>query len=299
LLRKKPSKISDFMERLMNATIAAAGRKPMPNAAQYIAAFFRGDPVLAGIAILMLFAMVPTLSAMAMDTRTTNGINVWDKPFKFQLALFMYAATLALYANWLPKTMRESPAYRIFSLVVAACIVLEMIWLVGAAANGIPSHFNEGSAFMASTYRLMGILAIILTSASLVFGIAFLRDRDSSLDPAFRLSLGQGLVLTFLATVIVAGFMASGPGHWVGGTPTDSAGLAFMGWSRDGGDLRVSHFFATHALHFVPAVGFLASKALLPAKARLAVYSASIAFTGLIVFTFFQALAGRPFLPFL
>jgi len=288
LLRKKPSKISDFMERLMNATIAAAGRKPMPNAAQYIAAFFRGDPVLAGIAILMLFAMAPTLSAMAMDTRTTNGINVWDKPFKFQLALFMYAATLALYANWLPKTMRESPAYRIFSLVVAACIVLEMIWLVGAAANGIPSHFNEGSAFMASTYRLMGILAIILTSASLVFGIAFLRDRDSSLDPAFRLS-----------TVIVAGFMASGPGHWVGGTPTDSAGLAFMGWSRDGGDLRVSHFFATHALHFVPAVGFLASKALLPAKARLAVYSASIAFTGLIVFTFFQALAGRPFLPFL
>jgi hypothetical protein len=283
----------------MNATIATAGRQPMPNAAQYIAAFSRGDPALAGVAALMVLAMVPTLAAMAIDTRTTNGINVWDKPFKFQLALFMYAATLALYANWLPRTLRDSRAFRIFIHVVAACIVLEMVWLVGAAANGVASHFNFTSAFMGATYQIMGVLAITLTSASLVFGIAFLRDRSSVLDPTFRLSLGQGLVLTFFATVVVAGFMSSGAGHWVGGTPSDSGGLAFMGWSRDGGDLRVSHFFATHALHFVPAVGYLASKALLPAQARLAVYAASAAFTALIIFTFFQALAGRPFLPFL
>jgi hypothetical protein len=283
----------------MNMTIAASGRQPMPNAAQYVAAFFRGNPVLAGIAVLMVFAMVPTLAAMAIDTRTTNGINVWDKPFKFQLALFMYAATLALYANWLPRTLRDSRAFRVFILVVAACIVLEMAWLVGAAANGVASHFNFSSAFMGATYQIMGLLAITLTSASLVFGIAFLRDSASVLDPAFRLSLGQGLILTFFATVMVAGFMSSGTGHWVGGTPSDTAGLAFMGWSRDGGDLRVSHFFATHALHFVPAVGYLASKALLPAQARLAVYAASAAFTALIIFTFFQALAGRPFLPFL
>lgn len=283
----------------MNTTIAAAGQQPMPNAAQHIAAFFRGDTVLAGVAVLMVLAMIPTLAAMAIDTRTTNGINVWDKPFKFQLALFMYAATLALYANWLPRALRDSRAFRIFVQVVAACIVLEMVWLVGAAANGIASHFNFSNAFMGATYQFMGVLAITLTSASLVFGIAFLRDGSSSLDPAFRLSLGQGLVLTFFATVIVAGFMSSGTGHWVGGTPSDADGLVLMGWSRDGGDLRVSHFFATHALHFVPAVGYLASKALLPAQARLAVYAASAAFTALIIFTFFQALAGRPFLPFL
>jgi hypothetical protein len=299
LLRKKLFQVSDFTESLMNMTIAVSGRQPMPNAAQYVAAFFRSNPVLAGVAVLMIFAMVPTLAAMAIDTRTTNGINGWEKPFKFQLALFMYAATLALYANWLPRTLRDSRAFRIFILVVAACIVLEMVWLVGAAANGVASHFNFSSAFMGATYQIMGLLAITLTSASLVFGIAFLRDSASALDPAFRLSLAQGLMLTFFATVIVAGFMSSGPGHWVGGTQSDVAGLALLGWSRDGGDLRVSHFFATHALHFVPAVGYLASKALLPAQARLAVYAASAAFTALIIFTFFQALAGRPFLPFL
>jgi hypothetical protein len=72
-----------------------------------------------------------------------------------------------------------------------------------------------------------------------------------------------------------------------------------MGWARDGGDLRVAHFFATHAMHFIPAAGYLASKTLAPTQARLAVYGASTAFTALIAFTFFQALAGRPFLPFL
>jgi hypothetical protein len=299
LLRKKFNENRCVREHDMTTAIKLQRENAAPDAAQYVAAFFRGDPVLAGVAVLMLFAMAPTLAAMAIDVRTTNGINVWDKPFKFQMALFMYAATLALYANWLPRTMRDSRAYRLFNLIVAACITLEMVWLVGAAANGIASHFNFSNAFMGATYQIMGVLAVTLTSASLVYGIAFLRDSKSNLDPAFRLSLGQGLVLTFVATVIVAGYMSSGTGHWVGGTPSDAAGLALMGWSRDGGDLRVAHFFATHALHFIPAAGYLASRTLAPVQARHAVHGASAAFTALIAFTFFQALAGRPFLPFL
>ena len=37
----------------------------------------------------------------------------------------------------------------------------------------------------------MGVLAVVLTSAALVYGIAILRDRNSRLDPVFRLSVGH------------------------------------------------------------------------------------------------------------
>lgn len=283
----------------MTATIAVAGRKPLPNAAQYAAALFRNEPVFAGMALLLLLAMAPTLAAMAIDVRTHNGINIWGKPFKFEVALFVYLATLAWYAGWLPRQFRESRMYRGFSLVVAMAITLEMVWIAGAAANGTGSHFNVAHPLMGAIYGLMGLLAVTLTSASLIYGIVFLRDRDSGLDPTVRLSLGLGLILTFIATVIVAGYMSQGSGHWVGGNLSDAEGSLLIGWARDGGDLRVSHFFATHALHFIPAVGYVASKTLAPTQARLAVYGASAAFTALIAFTFLQALAGRPFLPFL
>ena len=46
----------------------------------------RREPMLAAFALVMGVAMVPTLIAMTIDVRTFNGINVWMKPFKFELS---------------------------------------------------------------------------------------------------------------------------------------------------------------------------------------------------------------------
>lgn len=283
----------------MSTALELERQNAASNPAQYVAALFRNEPVFAGIALLLLFAMAPTLAAMAIDVRTHNGINIWHKPFKFELAIFVYIGTLAWYAGWLPRQFLENRIYRAFSVVVAAAIVLEMVWIAGAAANGVGSHFNVEHPLMHAIYGLMGFLAVTLTSASFVYGIVFLRDRDSDLDPIVRLSLGLGLVLTFITTVIVAGYMARGTGHWVGGNLSDSEGSLLMGWARDGGDLRVAHFFATHAMHFIPAAGLIASRVMAPAPARLTVYAASFAYVALVGYTFMQALAGQPFLAFL
>ncbi len=264
-----------------------------------LAELFRREPYFAATACLMVIAMAPTLFAMAVDPRQFNGINIWDKPFKFEVALAVYLGTLALFAGWLPQGMTARRSYRIFSGIVCAAVIAEMVWIGGAAANGVASHFNNTSPLMSALYPVMGIIAITLTSASLVYGIAFLRNRDSMLDPAFRLSLGLGLVLTFVMTLVTTGYMVSGTGHWVGGNASDAEAVAFMGWARDGGDLRVAHFFATHALHFIPAAGFVAAATLKPDAARAAVWIGSIAYTVFIAFTLFQAVAGRPFLSFL
>jgi hypothetical protein len=99
--------------------------------------------------------------------------------------------------------------------------------------------------------------------------------------------------------MVTAWYMAAGTGHWVGGNASDAEAIAIMGWARDGGDLRVAHFFATHAMHFIPAAGFVASLALAARPARAAVWASCAAYAAFTGFVFTQAIAGQPFLSFL
>jgi hypothetical protein len=90
--------------------------------------------------------------------------------------------------------------------------------------------------------------------------------------------------------------MANGTGHLVG-TPLTGALLPVMGWSREVGDVRVAHFLATHAMHALPLVGLAALA--LPGRAAGAVWAGAVLYIALTLGTFAQALAGRPFLPWL
>jgi hypothetical protein len=260
------------------------------------AELFRRHPLFAGGALCLLAVMVPTLFAMALEQRTFLDINVWIKPLKFQLALATYLATLAWFAGWLPATVTGSRWHRIFSAIVVLAVGAEVVWILGAAALGTASHFNDSSPLAAGLYALMGVLAVTLTSASLVYGIAILRDRSSRLEPVFRLSVGVGLIATFILTVIVAGTMSNNGSHFIGGAHSDAGGLTLMGWARDGGDLRVAHFFATHAMHFIPVFGFIVSRTLSAGSGRMAVLAFTGLFVGLVGYTFVEALAGRAFL---
>ena len=69
-----------------------------------------------------------------------------------------------------------------------------------------------------------------------------------------------------------------------------------MGWSRDGGDLRVPHFFATHAMHSCRRSGCVDAAA--RPGAALAGGGVRRALRGFTVLVFLQALAGRPFAAF-
>ena len=69
----------------------------------------------------------------------------------------------------------------------------------------------------------------------------------------------------------------------------------FFGWSTTGGDLRVPHFFATHAMQALPLAGWLADR-VWPARARALVWLAAPAYSAVVIATFVQARAGIPFL---
>jgi hypothetical protein len=277
---------------MMHSTI----RLNLPPARAYnFLGLFRADPAFFVGAITLFALMVPTTIAALLDSREFQGVDIWDKPLKFQFALGVYLITLSLYANLLTTTLRENRWFRLYGVTVLAAIGLETVWITGAAALGLPSHFNTtetGSLI----YRTMGGLALWLTGASMVYGILILRGNAGT--PILRYSVAAGLILTLPLTAITAGYMSVQGSHWVGGDLSDASGLVFMGWSRTGGDLRVAHFFATHALHIVPLASLLLA-ALIGRKTKTIVLLVSAAMVALVAYTFTEALGGRPFLSFL
>jgi hypothetical protein len=235
---------------------------------------------LLGLTLITALAALPLMAAYGLDGRLFQGDNVWLKPLKFHLALTVYSGTLTLFAMLLPEGSFTSRRWRVYIGVVALCILAELLWIGGAAALGTASHFNV-TGIWASLYSLMGLAAVILTSLSLAMGLVFWRRRAEPL----MLGLAVGLVLTFVLTVPIAGTMASGSGHLVG-TPVTGARFPLMGWSMEVGDLRLPHFLATHAMHFVPLAGLTGN--------RGAVWATAAGFTALVLWCFARALMGLP-----
>jgi hypothetical protein len=254
----------------------------------------RDAPVLTALGALLALSLAPTLAAMQLDDRLFQGDSIWLKPVKFQIALAIYALTLAVYARWLPSSLRAARWFRVYIGIVTFSILAELAWIGGAAALGTASHFNVSSPLWSALYGLMGLFAVTLTSASLVFGIAIWRNRETGPPGALHLSVALGLVLTFGLTVVVASTMSSGTGHLVGVPAPGDSGLPILGWSRSVGDLRVAHFLATHALHVLPLVGLGAALVLADRPARIVVLVAAAAYAALVLATFAQALAGLP-----
>ena len=257
---------------------------------------FDAEPLFAATGVLIGLSLAPTLAAMALDQRQFLGENVWLKPIKFQIALMLYLLTLAFFARWLPAGMTARRSYRLYAGAVVIAIIAELAWVSGAAMYGVASHFNATNPVMQGIYGLMGLFAVLLTSATLVHGIAIRRNPRTGLPPALHLSIWLGLVLTFGLTLMVAGTMASLPGHLVG-TPVTGATVPIIGWSREVGDVRAPHFFATHAMHALPVAGVLIA-ALLPRRfASPVVWVFAILFTVFTAASFAGALAGLPLIP--
>jgi len=258
------------------------------------AEFERRQPQLAAAAQLALLAMLPCLLAMQIDPRLTNGISVWIKPTKFLLSFAVYYATLAWFFGYLPRAAQHSRAGRFVIGTALVAGLLEMLWLVAAAANGVPSHYNVDALPWRLAYGAAGVGAVLLIAAILVQGLLLARDREVTLAPVFRASLVAGAVVAFATTLLAASYLSAASGHWVGALPSDAGGLPVMGWSRSAGDLRVAHFWALHAHQAIPAAGALLAAGKLR-RPHAALAMAVAAYVALIGFTFAQALAGRPF----
>jgi hypothetical protein len=258
----------------------------------------RREPFLAGAGLVLLAMMAPTLFAWLVETRTLYGINVWTKPLKFEASIALYFLTLAWFWGYVSPRLRKALAVRTVAFAVVACGVFEIVYIAFQAGRGVSSHFNTATPIEDLMFRLMGIGALVMTTGSLVLAILIARSERGPLSSALRASVVIGLLLTFLLGTGAGIVIAANGGHWVGGVASDTNGLPIFGWARDGGDLRVAHFFGIHAMQILPVFALFAER-IAPRRAGTALAVFAIVYSGLTIAALLQAIDGRPFLAML
>lgn len=259
-------------------------------------AWLRQQPIFASAGVFFALTLLLTAPAYMIELRLIDGVNLWQKPMKFQLSLSIYFLSLAFFTRWAAPALLNSSRFKLYAKIVVAMSLAEIVWIAGAALFAVPSHYNQENIYMMAIYSLMGVFAITLTTASFVLGRSILRNNDTALDPSIRWLIGVSLIASCLLTIVVAGTLSSFSSHHIGTVQT-GASLPIMGWSREVGDLRAAHFFALHAMHVLP-VAALPILALAKGRAR---WTAAIAVTAIylifVLFLFVQALLGLPFIP--
>ncbi len=212
---------------------------------------------LASFAGLVLAALL-----MLVDARSVLGVNVWLKPAKFGASIGLYLWTLAWLRPHLPTVPpsqrpalppSQRPALPRVRVVVAVAMLIELICIFGQAARGVGSHFNEATVFDALVFNAMGLAIACNTVALAVLTVAAWRAPAGAM-PALGWGIRVGLALVVLGG-LEGGLMIENAGHSVG-VSDGGPGLPITTWSTRGGDLRVAHFVALHALQVLPLLGW-------------------------------------------
>ena len=249
--------------------------------------------------------LLVTLLAYGLDERMLRGVNIWSKPVKFALSFGLHLATLLWLVSLLTHEAQQYVSTRLAILAASVASVIEVFYVALQSARGRASHFNfETQLESLMYYGVMGGAALVIVLATFALGVSVLRNPKPSLSMGLLMGAGWGAIFCAVATLIVAGALASGrfsgAGPWIGSIRTDAGGLPIVGWSRSVGDLRVPHFFATHLIQALPLVGWLvdqlASKTRFSPNPRWVVIVVLMLSLLLVSGLFVQAMGGQPFI---
>lgn len=243
----------------------------------------------------LLISLV-TAGIQRLNARQVGGVSVWAKPMKFQIATVVHLATMAWVASRLGEEWREGWLLHLVLLLAIASAAFEVGYITLQGALQQPSHFNTSMPFHATMYSLMAAGAVVLTVSAGALGVMVALDGRVRMGPGLRTAAALGLMGGTVLTLIIAFEMGGRMTHHVGTPPQPASHWPIFGWSRDVGDLRPPHFFATRMMQAVPALGWLADRTLPPVAAVVAAWIAAALWAALTWWLFREALAGRPFL---
>jgi len=269
---------------------------------------WRRNPPLVALVLAMLVLAAIALLGLAVDPRVITGAPAWMKPLKFAVSIAIYAATLLWMLTFIPDRPRLVAA---ISWGLFLGFGLEMVLIVMQVLRNTTSHFNVATPFDAAVFTAMGAAISAMWLLNVIVAFLLVRRRFAEAPIVWGVRLGLlagllGLAAAFLMTqptpeqdsLIAATGSSSIVGAHAVGAADGGPGLPVVGWSTEGGDLRVAHFVGLHGLQILPLLGLAIARfgpTRLPMRdrSRLVGVAATfwIALTGLLTW---QALREQP-----
>ncbi len=259
-----------------------------------------------GLAMIVLLSVA--LAGVLFDPRVITGSPAWLKPGKFALSVAIYSLTLVWLLGFVKGRER---LVAVVANVTAAAFAAEMLIIVFQVVRGTTSHFNVSSSLDTALWTVMAVAIVVLWLMNLLAAALVTLQRFD--NPAWAWSLRLALLVTFIGLGL--GFLMTSPtaqqlASWQSGGPVTvvgahtvgaldgGPGLPVVGWSIQGGDLRVPHFVGMHALQLLPLVGwFISRRRRWPMSSRVAmVVTVALSYLGLVGLVTWQALRAQPLL---
>jgi hypothetical protein len=259
----------------------------------FLGELYRRNRLLTLVGWLHVLLFLATAVGYLTDDRIVMGANTWIKPMKFMLSLAVYLWTIAWFSRYIS---RPRWAIRTISIIIAVVLLIESACILLQAARATTSHYKVATDFDAAIFRTMGIMIAIDMLMSLVILFRLIKP-VVRLPPSYLWGIRSGFML-FLAGGAIGAVMIVNNAHTVG-APDGGPGLPFLGWSTVGGDLRIAHGMALHALQILPLWGYALSRwaRLSSNPARLAAFAAgALVYAGGVFLLYSRAMAGHPFI---
>ncbi len=195
------------------------------------------------------FVALICILLMQIDERSILGVNAWLKPMKFYLAVGVMVWTM----GWILQYLQSTSKIRRYSVWIAFTMFFENALIFMQAARGTTSHYNSSSTTNSIIFSLMGMLIVAFTIVCIFITFQFFRQKEFTISASYVWGIRLGL-LFFIIFSLEGGMMLSIMRHTVG-APDGGAGLPVTNWSKEHGDLRISHFLGIHSLQVLPLAG--------------------------------------------
>jgi hypothetical protein len=184
------------------------------------------------------------LVLMGWDSRQVNAENVWLKPFRFAVSIFLFTWTYAWFSRFY---VRQKRLVNVLTRIIAVCMFVEIALITMQSGRGVASHFNVSSPFDAAVFSVMG--AVIGFNALLtgVMFVVFVWFEKGGGD--YRWSVIWGMFLFLLGNF--AGYLIIRYG-WPDAALQFAEQLPVTGWKKGLKDMRIPHAIGLHAIQVLP-----------------------------------------------
>jgi hypothetical protein len=253
------------------------------------------DPVLSRLGWALLL-VIPVFATLALVVPAgTLAVNPWIKPIKFSMSFSTFASTISLFLLTLRIPKWQLTLAR---RAIAISVAFEILSLAAQAWRS--SYHLSGQSLLDTSLAQVTNSMVMVNTAIVCWMLALFcanrvsRERiDWPMVSAVRYS-----IVIFLVGNAIGGYMLARGSHTVG-TADGGPGLPFVNWSIIGGDLRIAHFIAIHAIQIVPLFAYILSQMspVLPVKyRRMAAGAVALVVSVAVGATFVQAALGHPLL---